>query len=145
MACRINTYTNKEHQFTTIALLDSGANMNCIQGIIPTKYFKKLSQASGAKLNINYKLPNAHICNIEICFKTLYSCKKNTTSKVILGNPFLALLYPFQILDKGITTNVLGQEVTFKFLMSPFSKEINLLKRNLCLTKYKYYYKGKNY
>jgi hypothetical protein len=82
---------------------------------------------------------------LKYVLKQFILAKKNTTSKVILGNPFLALLYPFQILDKGITTNVLGQEVTFKFLMSPFSKEINLLKRNLCLTKYKYYYKGKNY
>jgi hypothetical protein len=91
MACRINTYINKEYQFTTIALLDSGANMNCIQGIIPTKYFKKLSQASGAKLNINYKLPNAHICNIEICFKTLYSCKKKYYFKSNLRKSILGI------------------------------------------------------
>lgn len=40
----------------------------------------------------------------------------------------MALLYPVQVSTEGITTNVLGQEVTFKFLMPQFSKEINLLK-----------------
>jgi len=45
----------------TVALVDSGADMNCIQeGIIPTKYYEKdteqLHHASGLKLNIDYKL-----------------------------------------------------------------------------------------
>ena len=51
---------NEEFSFSAIALLDTGADLNCIQeGIIPSKYFEKtketLSQANGAKLNINYK------------------------------------------------------------------------------------------
>jgi hypothetical protein len=54
-----------------------------------------LHQASGTRLNIEYKIPNAHICNDEICFKTTFSLVKNITSRIILGNPFLALLDPF--------------------------------------------------
>jgi hypothetical protein len=51
--------------------------MNCIQErIIPTKYYEKTTekshQASGAKLNIKYKIPNANICNDGICFKTTF-------------------------------------------------------------------------
>ena len=48
--------------------------MNCIQeGLIPLKYYEKsserLTQANGEKLIINYKIPNVHICNDEICLK----------------------------------------------------------------------------
>ena len=57
---------------TEIALIDSGADMNCIQeGLIPLKYYEKLSerltQANGEKLIINYKILNVHICNVHIC------------------------------------------------------------------------------
>jgi hypothetical protein len=74
--------------------------MNCIQeGIIPTKYYEKttekLHQASGTILNIEYKIPNAHICNDRVCFKTTFILVKNITSRIILGNPFLALLDHF--------------------------------------------------
>jgi hypothetical protein len=54
-----------------------------------------LHQASGARLHIDYKIPNAHICNDEICFKTTFILVKDITSRIILGNPFLALLDPF--------------------------------------------------
>jgi hypothetical protein len=57
---------NTEFQITTIALLDSGADMNCIQEvIIPTKYYEKhtekLHQASGTRLNIEYKIPCSYM------------------------------------------------------------------------------------
>ena len=50
-----------EFKITVIALVDSGADMNCIQeGIIPTKYYEKtanrLSGANGSPSNINTKL-----------------------------------------------------------------------------------------
>ena len=59
---------------TEIALIDLGADMNCIQeGLIPLKYYEKsferLTQANGEKLIINYKLPNVHICNDGVCFE----------------------------------------------------------------------------
>jgi hypothetical protein len=74
--------------------------MNCIQErIIPTKYYEKttekLHQVSGTRLNIEYKIPNAHICNDGVCFKTTFILVKNITSRIILGNPFLALLDHF--------------------------------------------------
>lgn len=48
-----------------IALIDSGADLNCIQeGIIPTKYFEKITQsishAGGNKLQVKYKLMSRH-------------------------------------------------------------------------------------
>jgi hypothetical protein len=94
----IKIVIDKEYVFKTIALLDTGADSNCIQeGLIPTKYYEKttekLLQASGASLNIEFKLPNAHVCRDGVCIKTTFILVKDITSKVILGNPFIALLY----------------------------------------------------
>ena len=56
---------------TEIALIDSGADMNCVQeGLIPLKYYEKsserLTQANWEKLIINYKIPTVHIYNVHI-------------------------------------------------------------------------------
>ena len=40
------------------------------------------------------------------------------TARVILGNPFMCLLYPFITDSEGITTHPFGQPVKFKFLRS---------------------------
>ncbi|CAL9002903.1 unnamed protein product [Prunus brigantina] len=57
----------KNFEFTTVALFDSGADLNCIQeGLIPTKFYQKsresLSTASGKSLQLNFELPKAHVC-----------------------------------------------------------------------------------
>ena len=110
---KITLVINKEFSLTEIALIDSGADMNCIQeGLIPFKYYKKsserLTQANGEKLIINYKIPNVYICNNRICFEIVFVLIINLPSKIILGSPFMALLYPFLVIDEGIKTNVLG-------------------------------------
>ena len=69
--------------------------MNCIQeGLIPLKYYEKsserLTQANGENLIINYKLLNVYICNDGVCFETVFVLIKNLSSKIILGNPFMA-------------------------------------------------------
>ncbi|CAL2226079.1 unnamed protein product [Prunus armeniaca] len=53
-------------EFTTVALFDSGADLNCIQeGLIPTKFYQKsresLSTASGKSLQLNFEIPKAHV------------------------------------------------------------------------------------
>ena len=50
------------------------------------------------------------------------------TDKVIIGTPFICLLYPFTTTNHGITTQAFGQTVTFKFLSSSEIKELNQLK-----------------
>ena len=42
---------------------------------------------------------------------------KGLTSKVILGNPFMALIYPFRTSKEGISTEILGQRVLFKYIV----------------------------
>lgn len=86
-------HIHNEYKFESIALVDSGANQNCIrEGLIPTEYFEKtkeeLSSASGAKLQIKYKLTNTTICNKQICFKTTFILIKNLSQGIILGTQF---------------------------------------------------------
>ena len=93
-------------------MTDSGAdNMNCIQErLIPLKYYERSSER--LTQIFNYKLPNDHIC-----FETIF---KDLSSKVILRNPFMALLYPFLMIDEGIKINVL----VFRFTSPLILKEI---------------------
>ncbi|KAI5338517.1 hypothetical protein L3X38_017788 [Prunus dulcis] len=63
-----------QFEFTTVALLDSGADLNCIQeGLIPTKYYTKscesLRTASGKSLQLNYEIPRAHSSTVGIFLK----------------------------------------------------------------------------
>lgn len=104
--------------------------MNCIQeGIIPTKYYDKTSerlhQTSGSRLKIENKLSNANVCNNGICLKTTFVLVKDLTSKAVLINPFMALLYPFQPSEEDISIEILGQKVLFIFIVPPTKKEMN--------------------
>ena len=59
---KVKIVISKDFEFEVIALIDSGADLNCIQeGIIPSKYFKKtkerLTSASGRKCRLNSRFP----------------------------------------------------------------------------------------
>ena len=100
--------------------------MNCIQErLIPLKYYDKSSerliQANGEKLII--KIPNVYICHDGIYFETDFVLIKDLPSKFFLGTPFMALLYPFLVTDKGIKTNVLGKYIFFRFIIPLVLKE----------------------
>ena len=109
-----------DYHFTVIAMIDSSADMNCIQeGLIPSKYFKnsteKLVYANGTQMKIKYELNNAHVCHGNVCFKIPSVLIKNMTDKVILGLPFINALYLFLVEYDGITTDPFRQKVKFKF------------------------------
>ena len=80
--------------------------------IILSKYFKKtkerLTSASGGKMQIEFKIPNAHVRQDNTCFKTTFVLVKNMANSAILGNPFMCLLYPFVTNSEGITTHPFG-------------------------------------
>ena len=121
--------------------------MNCIrEGLIPTKYFVKttqsLSSASGNKLEINFKLSDVEIIKGNISYKTAFILVKNLKQNVILGTPFINLIQPFNINEKGIETRYLREKIIFKFVTKPQTKFLNELKQNSiielnCLIKYK--------
>ena len=59
---KVRIVISKDFEFEVVALIDSGADLNCIQeGIIPSKYFRKtkerLTSASGGKMQIEFKIP----------------------------------------------------------------------------------------
>ncbi|GAV65422.1 Peptidase_A3 domain-containing protein, partial [Cephalotus follicularis] len=95
----------------TVALIDSGAQMNCIQeGLIPTKFFEKtkqrLSTANGENLSVKFKISDVHICNDDICIKQTFILVKDLDIGIILGQPFLEIIKPFKIKNEGIITKI---------------------------------------
>ena len=112
MGTKLSVY-NHEYEFNVIAMIDSGAIMNCIQeGIIRSKYYenstKKLFSANGTQMKIKYELNNAHVYHDNVCFKVPSVLVKNMIDKVILGIPFIYSLYPFFFEHDGITTDPFG-------------------------------------
>ncbi|GAV89606.1 hypothetical protein CFOL_v3_33020, partial [Cephalotus follicularis] len=117
----------------TIALIDSGAQMNCIQeGLILTKYFEKtkqkLSSANGENLRVRFKIYNVHICNEGICIKQSFVLVKDLDIGIILGQQFLEIIKPFKVTNEGITTKLFQQKILCAFNEKPITKDINLLK-----------------
>jgi hypothetical protein len=80
---------------------------------------------------IKYEINNAHVCKDKVCFKTSFVLVKNLNDKIILGLPFIHLLYLFAIEEDGITTAPFGQIVKFNFLNKIELNTTNMLKENL--------------
>ena len=135
----ITLVINKTFTLTTTALVDSGADINCIrEGLIPTQYYEKtkqdLSIADGSKLWVKYKLTNVSICNQGMCLNTAFIMIPNLVQGIILGTPFLQSIQPMTIDDIGIHTKLNNIKITYKFITSPIVKNlnnINLLKTNI--------------
>jgi hypothetical protein len=52
------------------------------------------------------------------------------TDKVILGLPFITLLYPFTTDYDGLITYPMDEKVKFKFLVKPQQSQLNAYKNN---------------
>jgi len=70
--------TVEDFSVNTIALIDSGADLNCIKrGVVPTKYCERtnegLSSANGTPLTISYKLDKGYIKTMDIVLKIHFS------------------------------------------------------------------------
>ena len=133
---------NPDYQATFVALIDSGADLNCIQeGLIPTVYFVKTSQrlstASNDPLKVQYKIPQGHICKNGICIKTSFLLVKNISHQIVLGTPFLTQLYPFQMDKQGLKAKFNNQEILFEFIRGIEVKEINQVQDFISLLKQK--------
>lgn len=120
---------NKNLTLNKIALLDSGADQNCIvEGLIPTKYLEKgtsrLYSATGERLKINYKLSKAHICNNGIYFVNDFVITRDINEEIILGIPFLSQIKPYFTELDSIKTTILGKKIIFPFL-KPMTIEDN--------------------
>ena len=90
---KVRIVISKNFKFEVIALINLGADLNCIQeGITPSKYSKKtkkrLTSASGGKMQIEYKIPKAHVCQDNTCFKQHLSLSKKHDREGHLRKPF---------------------------------------------------------
>ena len=85
----IVTLVVEDMSVNAIALIDSGADLNCIkEGIIPTKYCERRNEhsasANGEPLSISYKLNKEYIQNDGYCFKNTFLIADNITNDIIL-------------------------------------------------------------
>ena len=97
---KITLKINPGFQSTFIVLIDSEADLNCIQeGLISTVYFFKTSQrlstTSNVPLKVQYKIPQGHICKNGICIKNSFLLVENISHQIVLGTHFLTQLYIF--------------------------------------------------
>ena len=111
-------------------LMELEVDMNCIQErLILSQYYEKIGEelfaANKEKLDIEYKLQNVHICQNNYCFRTQFVLVQNMIEPLILGTPFITLLYLFQVNDEGVKTTILGNTIFFPFIYPLTKKEIH--------------------
>lgn len=133
---KINLLIGYNYKKEYTALVDSGADMNCIrEEIILTKYFQKTSNklkgVSGENLDITYKLTNAKICTDGICLPVHFTIVKNISNEMILGNPFLEMILPFLTDKEKITGLYEGQIISFPFISPPQTIWVDEIKNQL--------------
>ena len=68
---------NNDFKVTSIAMIDSGADVSCIQeGLIPSRFFEKTTHTvksiSNYALDIKYKLSNTCICQSKVCISHFF-------------------------------------------------------------------------
>ena len=117
----IVTLIVEDFPVSAIALIDCGADLNCIKGgVVPMKYCERtnegLSNTNGAPLSISYKLDKGYIKNDGYCFKNTFLIVDNITNDLILGTPFLTQIYPFYVNEIGVHTKIMGKTISFNFL-----------------------------
>lgn len=125
---------NNELFVTNIAMIDSSADVSCIQEeLIPTRYFHKTTHivrsASGHSLDINYILPHVHICRNKVCILHFFFLVKNQLyPPIILGAPFINAIYPYTHIDaNGFITTYKKQKISYPFVTDPVTRDINAL------------------
>lgn len=104
--------------------------------MVPSKYFSKtteiLNAADGRKLVVNYKLKNTAVCNKCTCLDMPFIMVKSLSHNVILGNPFLHLLYPITKISKeGIASAINNQELTLKFVSQQQHHKIDIIQKSI--------------
>lgn len=89
-----------------------------------------MCSANGSILQINYKLPTVVIQQNHIKFETSFVLVKQLTDTVILGVPFICLLYPFTTNSTSITTHKLETDIIFPFISNPDLDALNKLQHS---------------
>ncbi|KAK3225973.1 hypothetical protein Dsin_005835 [Dipteronia sinensis] len=122
----------QDYNLIVNALVDTGANLNCIrEALVPIKYLEKTTEslfgANKQQLDIQYKLANAKVCNQGICYTTDFVMVKTISQNVILGLLFLHLISPFKVTSEGIITEYLNKEILFPFIYPLIIRDLDTL------------------
>ena len=71
--------------------------------------------------------------NKNVCYKISLLLIKDMNKELILGTPFLSLLYPLTVYEEGIKTVYENQEICFYFLNTLETKELNSVNKQINL------------
>ena len=75
------------------------------------------------------KIPEAYICNQDLCLPTSIVLGRNLATNIILDTPFLCLLMPIQKIDQtGSYSQLQGKSVIFEFITQPYTKELDQIR-----------------
>jgi hypothetical protein len=129
---KITLIFSDDFKLDTIALFDTGADLNCIkEEVVPKRFLQttseKLSAANNSKLHIAGKT-QASVFNMGISLKTFFVVTKDINHTIILGSPFIDMITPYQTHHDCITTKINGIKLVFPFLEKSKTRNLNLIK-----------------
>ncbi|KAG5253016.1 CTV [Salix suchowensis] len=129
---KLSLVFSDDFKLDTIALFDTGADLNCIkEGVVPKRFLQdtneKLSAANSSKLDIAGKT-QASVLNNGISVTTFFVATKDINHTIILGTPFIDLLTPYRVHHDCITSRINGIKLKFPFLEQSKIRNLNLIK-----------------
>ena len=129
---KLSLVFSDDFKIDTIALFDTGADLNCIkEGVVPKKFLQatneKLSAANSSKLDIAGKT-QASVLNNGISVTSFFIVTKDINHTIILGTPFIDLLTPYKVRHDCITSRINGIKLKFPFLEQSKIRNLNLIK-----------------
>ena len=129
---KISLVFDKDFQFNTVALFDTGADLNCIKSSIVPKRFQettkeRLSSANNSKMHIEGKT-EASILNNDFLLKTSFLIVSDISYSVIIGTPFINLITPYTVTHNSIFYKDDKVFISFPFLEKPKTRQLNFVK-----------------
>jgi hypothetical protein len=129
---KITLVFSDDFKLDTIALFDTGADLNCIkEGVVPKRFLQntseKLSAANNFKLHIAGKT-QASVSNKCISLKTFFVVTKDINHTIILGTPFIDMITPYKAHHDCITSKINNIKLVFPFLEKSKTRNLNLIK-----------------
>ena len=129
---KITLILAKDFEIDTIALFNTGADLNCIkEDIVPKRFHEKtnerLSAANNSKLKVKSKV-DASVHNNEFEFRTSFLLTNDIHHTVILGTPFINLITPYTVNYDSISFKAKTKKLVFSFIEKPKTRNLNIVK-----------------
>ena len=129
---KITLIFSKDFEIDTIALFDTGADLNCIkEDIVPRKFHEKTKErlfaANNSKLKIKSKV-DASVHNNGFEFRTSFLLTNDIHHTVILGTPFINLIIPYTVNYDSISFKAKNKKLIFPFIEKSKTRNLNIVK-----------------